>query len=149
MCQDWDVLNLFFWEGNSRSGVLTDAFGNFSASEWIFGRGILGQYESFVERHTIEMGWAQEVFNWGVGYVCFLLVIMVYTCFGYFKGAAYRVDSSSFMFGGIIVTRMLDGFVFGIPVCSVYSLLMFACIFDPATRDKGRVAQLPTRTYVL
>ncbi|RZM04776.1 MAG: hypothetical protein EOO88_55830, partial [Pedobacter sp.] len=45
-----DVLQLFYWSGNSRSGILIDAFGSFSLSQWLFGRGILARYQSFVER---------------------------------------------------------------------------------------------------
>ncbi len=72
--QDGDFGHIFYWEGNSRSEILLDAFRKFSIEDWIFGRGVFGKYESFEKRHTIEIGYAQELFRWG----CIYLIALIY-----------------------------------------------------------------------
>ena len=68
-----DFLALYFWEGNSRAGILVDAFRDFDWWDYFWGRGTIATYESFVTRTTIEIGYAQELF-W-LGAVTFVPVL--------------------------------------------------------------------------
>ncbi|WP_020595937.1 hypothetical protein [Spirosoma panaciterrae] len=130
---DFDVTKLFYWEGNSRSTLLVDAFGKASYVDWLFGHGLFGTYDSTIEvssnmlvrRSTIEIGWAQEVFRWGLPYVLFFLYSLV-RARTYLKGLYLQTNDPIYKaLAELILVKILDGFVFGLPFFHVYNLLVF------------------------
>jgi hypothetical protein len=130
-----DFKALFYWEGNSRAGILEDAFGSFNFEDILFGKGIFGTYESFVTRSTIEMGWATEAFRWGVVY---LFIALIYLFFGYKK---LRKNSSTnpFLYKVLITVmtvKVIDGFIYGMPTVSIYNLIFFWAIMQSVVRNK-------------
>lgn len=119
---DFDFMKLFLWEGNSRAGILIDAFKNFDTIDWLFGKGIFATYTSFVERHTIELLWAQETFRWGLIYVIFIIVL-------YIKAYLILKKNSDIYFFKVLsillLIKLLDGFIYGMPNLSLYNLMVF------------------------
>lgn len=121
-----DFSYLFYWQGNSRAGILLDAFGDFTTVEWVFGRGIYGTYQSFVERFTIELGWAQDCFFWGLPYVLFTIAIFI-SGFMYLRRQSNFYNNRIFYCLGILIlVRLLDGFIYGMPEYTVYNLLVLS-----------------------
>lgn len=122
---------MFYWSGNSRSIIIQDAFSDFDFAEWIFGRGTFGTYKSFVERHTIEVGWLQESFNWGVPYV---LIVIGISLIALFKLTCQRQEASGTknMYIMAIVLKLVDGFIYGMPEFSLYNFIYFAALCSSA-----------------
>jgi hypothetical protein len=120
-----NIENLFYWEGNSRSRILVDAFSTFDTFKWMFGVGIFGKYSSFVERSTIEIGWAQETFRWGLIYVIITFIIIFYSRRYLKSNEFYYSNHINRIFSLLILIRFLDGFIYGFPESSVYNLLFF------------------------
>lgn len=133
---DGDFVKLFFWEGNSRSEILIDAFGGFDFWDWMFGRGIGGTYTSFIERSTIEVGWAQELFRWGCSYMITLLILMIYTYRRLRRQRDFKTNPMLRMLAGIILVKFLDGFIFGLPQSTIYNLLVFWGIMSLTVHSK-------------
>ena len=116
---------LYYWQGNSRAEILLDAFGDFGTKDWIFGSGIFATYSSFVERSTIEIGWAQEVFRFGFFY---LIPVFLFIIVGYIRlkrNKSYNTDPVFRILGYLLLIRLLDGFLYGVPEASVYNLFFF------------------------
>lgn len=143
------LMPLWEWEGNSRREILVDAFRDFDDVDWLFGRGLLANYQSFEDRKTIEMGVAQETFRWGaVHTTSFLVVICV---------ALYRLSRR---IGGnvwcemmicVLSLNLVNLFVFGIPQVSVYHLLVFVALLAawwPAEACDSRQEKLVKRRCV-
>lgn len=122
---DGDLIKLFFWEGNSRASILIDAFSSFTMMDWLFGQGINATYISFVERSTIEMAWAQETFRWGLLYVVSLITIFQKSRNNLKKYAIIWGNEFFWILNILILVKLLDGFVYGMPESSVYNLLVF------------------------
>lgn len=131
-----NVMALFFWEGNSRSTIIIDAFSDFTTWDYLVGRGVNAQYTSFIVRSTIEIGWLQELFRLG------LLTVMptfAYALFALFRIAWLRGWQSSFFESamiGIGLTRILDGFIFGMPNLSLYTLFFWMFIMQFALKKR-------------
>lgn len=122
---DGDFLKLFFWEGNSRATILMDAFSDFSMMDWLFGKGINATYISFIERSTIELAWAQETFRWGILYVIFVISAFIKGR-KILKNYVLVLNNQHFeILSLIILIKLLDGFVYGMPELSIYNLLVF------------------------
>jgi hypothetical protein len=131
---DGDIVKLFFWEGNSRAGILVDAFGKFHFADWIFGVGILGTYSSFVERSTIEMGWAQDAFRWGLVYVIITIFFFILGSIKLKEYNFYRKNQIFKILSVIIIVKLLDGFIYGVPETSVYNLIVFWAVMQQGIR---------------
>lgn len=123
-----DFLALYFWEGNSRAGILVDAFRDFDWWDYLWGRGTSATYVSFVIRTTIEIGYAQELF-W-LGAVTFVPVL-------WFTARALarimsiperRRSDIGKLFIAIAIVRVLDGLVFGMPTSSLYMLVYWMSV---------------------
>ena len=112
-----DLSYIYYWEGNSRNGILQDAFYDFTPEEWMFGRGIFGYYFSLLGtealyRSTIELGFLQELFRWGIPYVIILLIV---NCMAIYMVVKYHRKSPVFAFlMGAIVIRILDIMIYGL-----------------------------------
>ncbi|MCC4214251.1 hypothetical protein [Leeuwenhoekiella parthenopeia] len=117
--------SLFFWEGNSRSQILIDAFQNFSFLDWAFGKGVFATYDSFVRRSTIEIGWAQDAFRWGLLWVFSVLIISVLSARNFFKRANLNAMELNVFFGVIVTVKTIDAFIYGVPAISFYNLIYF------------------------
>jgi len=121
----FDFSYLFYWEGNSRALILLHAFGDFTMTEWLFGRGMYGTYQSFIERSTIELGWAQESFFWGIPYVLLKIAIFIS---GWLFLRRQRVHYNNNVYDCLailILVRFFDGFIYGMPEYTVYNVLVF------------------------
>jgi hypothetical protein len=149
--KDGDFVKLFFWEGNSRSQIILDAFGNFSNREWWLGRGIFGKYISFVDRSTIEIGWAQDLFRWGIPYILFTLFAILYARRRLRKGKAFRSDPMARLLAGLLLIKFLDGFIFGMPYNTLYNMFVFwgvmriAVVYTPILKPTPAHGELPER----
>lgn len=138
--QDGDYKHLFYWEGNSRQEILIDAFGKFSFIEWIWGRGIFGKYVSFAKRHTIEIGFAQELFRWGILYVLLMFYFLLNSFLRLKKKILKTRNVAVHLFSSIVLIKLLDMFVYGLPESSPYSFLMFwavMCLFIKEKNDNN------------
>jgi len=118
-----NIVDLFYWEGNSRAIVLIDAFSEFSIYNWLLGVGIFTTYFSFVERYTIEMGWAQEVYRWGITYVAFMFLIIARSR-KFYKRCDLNYPAF-WMLSSLILIKTIDGFIYGMPEISIYNLIFF------------------------
>lgn len=135
-----DFLALYFWEGNSRSEIILDAFHDFSTEEYFWGKGIFATYVSFIERSTIEVGLAQELFRYGGIYVfIFIFISLSSAAIIFFDKniASYNIRA---MLSSIIIVRILDYMIYGMPTYSVYSLLFWTAVMYPSTRIIRRVS---------
>ena len=127
-----DLSYIYYWEGNSRSGILQDAFYDFTPEEWILGRGVFGYYFSLlgtesVYRSTIELGFLQELFRWGIPYVAILLFVnlmAIYMAIKFFR----KTPVFAFLVG-IIIIRTLDIMVYGIPENNNMTFLWWLALF--------------------
>lgn len=118
----FDFSFLFYWEGNSRVNILQDAFGNFSFKNWIFGVGMFTEYESFVDRTTIEMGWGQETYRWGLIYQ-FILFFYIWKARNKNILIYNKTSNPAFKFFAILLlVKFLDGFVLGLAEYNLYNL---------------------------
>jgi len=136
--QTGNFLAVFFWEGNSRARILLDAFSDFTGWDYVVGRGITATYSSFIERSTIEIGWMQELFRLG-------LVIVIPTFFYAFSAllslALHRGwQNNTFRAAliGIGLTRILDGFIYGLPDLSLYTTFFWMLIMQFALKENYR-----------
>lgn len=133
---------LFFWKGNSRASILIDAFGNFNLLDFLFGKGIFGTYlahfsHGFLERTTIELGWAQELFYWGSIYVISLFIAMLYANRYIKKNKKLLFKNSIYpILNSLIIINILDAFVYGMPEYSIYNALVFTGIMMPAIKKR-------------
>lgn len=136
-----DFWKLYYWEGNSRSRVLDDAFYGATELDLWFGRGVFATYDSFVTRSTIEIGWAQEVFWFGLSYVGLVVATIVLTIK---RGIGYSWTRFGLLslVAPLATIRLIDGFVYGIPAYHLYNLISFAVILTGALtrRALGRLA---------
>ena len=135
--EDGDITRIFYWEGNSRSEILIDAFGKFTIEDWIFGRGIFGRYVSFTNRHTIEIGLAQEIFRWGLPYGILSLYFFINTYIKLKKRRLISRNPTIHLLYSIVLIKILDMFVYGMPESSPYTLLMFwamMCLYVKGNR---------------
>lgn len=133
-----DVVKLFYWDGNSRAGILEDAFSNFSVWDWFFGRGVFAKYQSFVERNTIEVGIAQEIFWFGLVYVIPLVVVSVFSLRHIYHMPTQNDEYSILcaLLGAVILIRLLDSIVYGVPRASVYALLFWMALMSLVVRRR-------------
>lgn len=134
-----NVAELYFWEGNSRSRILIDAFSNFSLSDYIWGRGVFATYESFVERGTIEIGVAQELFWFGLVLVVPQLTLFIFSISKNLAHGSRFAGRISTMFASVAAIKMLDSFVFGMPTHDVYNLLAWAAAMSVLLRQPVRI----------
>jgi len=121
-----NLLFLWEWEGNSRQIIIADAFVNFDFGQWIFGKGITGTYQSFVERSVIEMGFLNELFRWGLSYFGVLFISFIIIFFNRSKLKNSQIKSLVFSF---VFIRFLDGFIYGSSTGDLYNLLFFTVFF--------------------
>lgn len=126
------IVPLFFWEGNSRSKILIDAFGDFTAVDWFLGKGVYATYKSFVTRSTIELGWAQETFRWGIIYTVVVIMIHIAVCRRLLHRGATTGSGAYRALAGLILIRVLDCFVYGMPTYDVYNFLVCFALMAPA-----------------
>jgi hypothetical protein len=125
---------IFEAESNSRSEIVIDAFSNQSVSEIMVGKGIFGTYESFVERNTIELGWAQEIFWFGFVYVGLVFLLSLNSW--YWLKRSYRSSHADYTYflSSILVIRFLDGWIFGMPSADLYNLFFFLAVMFPCVK---------------
>jgi hypothetical protein len=121
-----DLLSLWEWEGNSRQNIVADAFLNFTSFQWIFGKGISGSYDSFVERSVIEIGFLNEMFRWGISY---LIILILSYIFIFFKSDKLKSTGMKFFILSIVFIRFVDGFIYGANEGNLYNLLFFTLFF--------------------
>ncbi len=140
---DGNLVRLFFWEGNSRAGIIVDAFGGFDRDQWLWGKGIFGRYSSFTERSTIEIGWAQELFRWGIPYIVLTLICLLYARRRLKKGPYRKVDLMAIPLASLIGIKLLDGMVFGMPYNTIYSAIVFWGVMRTALSTKIIVCSPP------
>jgi len=136
--EDGDFLKLFFWEGNSRSEIIVDAFRDFDETEWMFGRGLFGTYKSFITRSTIELGWAEELFRWGIFYVVLFIFVVIYCRRKLRKEKYFLWNELAKPLYGLLLIRFLDGFIYGLPQNSVYNLFFFTGLMTISIYKKDR-----------
>lgn len=113
--------------GDSRTHIIVDAFSDFSIKEFLIGRGIFGKYESFITRNTIEIGWLQEAFWFGFVSVIIILIISIRSAFLCIKSTNQTIK----ILGVILFVKILDAFIYGMPVLSIYNYLFLMGIFAP------------------
>lgn len=147
------LVSLFFWEGNSRAQILLDAFEEFSLSDYLFGKGIFGLYESFVVRNTIEIGWAQEMFWFGSFYVGLVFFLMFVSWVNVRRNYHSNNSKIFYFFGSIIIVRMLDGMVFGMPTYDVYNFLFFMALMSNCLKlskgyHRGFVIDVKSKDFI-
>jgi hypothetical protein len=118
------------YAGNSRSGIIYESFYNLSDIELLFGKGFFSTYESFVTRNTIEIGFLQIAFWLGFIYASILLIIHVSSAYKNYK-TGNQINN---FFAIIIITKVIDSFVYGMPELSVYNFLVAIGIFLPHIR---------------
>jgi hypothetical protein len=127
-----DFSYIYYWSGNSRSGIIQDAFCDFSTGEWLLGRGIFGVYfailgKDSLYRSTVEMGFLQELFRWGIPYVLILLLVNFWGIFLAFK--YFRKSHVFYFLIGVIVIRVLDIMVYGLAENNVAVLFWWFVLF--------------------
>ena len=138
--ENGDFSTLYYWEGNSRAGILDHAFGSFSTDELWGGRGIFGTYEAFTTRHTLEIGWAQDAFRWGIPYLLVALLVVLYSVRHTSQNLASDPVLMRILWCSITI-RLIDGFIYGMPEISVYNLIFFWAVMMPGIRKH------PVREY--
>lgn len=116
------------YEGDSRSVMINDAFKNFVLEDFLFGKGINYQYESFIKRNTIEIGILQEAFWFGFIFVFFSSYFLIESSIKLLKEKNNELSS---FFGIVILIRVLDSFVYGMPEISIYTFLAFVGLYLP------------------
>jgi hypothetical protein len=126
------------YEGNSRSGIVESMLGDMGSKDFIFGKGIFATYSAFVERNTIEIGWLQQVFWFGAPFVFISIYLCMKSAYLNFKS----IESYKKVFGILIFIKILDALIYGMPIFSVYSFLMFTGIVLPYTLVKRSVKLL-------
>jgi hypothetical protein len=126
---------LLDYEGNSRSGIVESMIGEMSFKDFIYGKGIFATYSAFVERNTIEIGWLQQVFWFGVPFVFISIYLCMKSAYLNFKS----IESYKKVFGILIFIKTLDALIYGMPIFSVYSFLLFTGIMLPYTLVKKSV----------
>jgi hypothetical protein len=126
------------WEGNSRRDVLQDAFVGFDVTDWMFGRGPVGVYESFELRRIIEVGYAQEAFRWGAIYVFLNILLSFYAVARLYKARSSSRHPLSRLLALSLVTRLVDMGVFGIPRASLYATLAMWAIASVCVKRARR-----------
>lgn len=136
--QSGELAALFFWEGNSRSTILIDAFASFTIDDYFFGRGVTATYDSFVTRNTIEIGYAQELFWLGLVTVIPTLLFTALALGAIFRQRVWRRTSIGSSLLAIGVVRFLDGLIYGMPVTSIYMLLYWMAVMSFALRPGAR-----------
>ena len=137
--ETFDFSYIFYWEGNSRAGILEDAFSNFTIDQWFFGRGIYATYQSFVERTTIELGWAQDCFYWGVFYVLFTITLFITGIVHLRRQSVVYKNNVFDCLGVLIFVRLLDGFIYGMPEYTIYNLLVFSGVLMQTIKKDSSV----------
>lgn len=138
--QTGDLLALYFWQGNSRSGVVMDAFSGFTAWDYLWGRGVTATYESFVTRSTIEIGFMQEMFWLGLATVIPTFVYALTALLGFMRRRQWRHTAFGSAMIGIGLTRLLDGFIFGMPSLDLYKLLFWMFVMQSVLKNRYRQA---------
>jgi hypothetical protein len=118
------------YEGDSRSEIIYESFNNLSDMELLFGKGFFSTYESFVTRNTIEIGFLQIAFWLGFIYASILLIIHVSSALKNYKTG----NQVNIFFATIIITKVIDSFIYGMPSLSVYNFLVAIGIFLPHIR---------------
>ena len=127
-----DILELYYWEGNSRADVVKSAFSEMNSVERLFGKGIFGKYEMnmggvTIARSTIEIGWIQELFRWGVVQLAIvfsaILIAFKRLMSGNGLGRGFGIAVVSFL-----AIKFLDSWTYGLAVNSNYSMLFYACL---------------------
>ena len=77
--------SLLDYEGNSRSGIVESFLGEMSSKDFLFGNGIFATYSAFVERNTIEIGWIQELFWFGIPFVFISIYLFIKSAYLNFR----------------------------------------------------------------
>lgn len=131
-----DLSQISSWKGNSRAIILTDAFHDFSIVDWFWGKGILAKYKSFVERSTIEIGWIQDLFRFGLLYIFVILSLLTKAIIN--AKRKYNVNRHPILFFifTVMSVKLLDGFIYGIPELSFYNYLVFSGIMIIFVRNR-------------
>lgn len=123
-----DFRALYFWEGNSRAGILINAFGDFDWWDYIWGRGTSATYVSFVTRTTIEIGYAQELFWLGAVTFVPVLWLTARALARIVSFPAWRRSDLGKLFIAIAIVRVLDGLIYGMPTSSIYMLIYWMAV---------------------
>jgi len=126
------------YDGNSRSTITENMLGEMNVKDYIVGKGIFATYSSFVERNTIEIGWLQQAFWFGFPFVIISIYFLIKSAFVNFRS----IEPYKKVFGVLIFIKILDGLIYGMPILSVYSFLMFTGIVLPYTLVKRSVKLL-------
>lgn len=126
------------YSGDSRTEIIFDAFGNFSLSDFLTGKGFFANYNSFVIRNTIEIGWLQISFWLGFIYTFFLFLLHFSSIIKNFR---FYGDKYLF-FGSMILIKTLDALIYGMPLLSVYNFLVAISIFSPFVLKRNFINNL-------
>jgi hypothetical protein len=147
-----DLSYLYYWEGNSRALILKEAFSGFSMSNWLFGRGFFAEYSSVHGyRSTIEIGWAQEVFRWGLIYTLVTIFVLLVKRLRLLRGYRYLGVSrqEAVALATVSLVKILDGFIFGLARYDTYNLLVFMAlmitVLKPLSAERAISALSPRR----
>lgn len=126
----FDFWVLFMWEGNSRATILIDAFKDFTLMDFLFGKGFFATYMSFIERSTIEIYWAQEIFRLGFIYTFFTLIVFIKASYNIVKNKNnFNINNKFFyVLSILVIVKILDAFIYGMPDTSIYNLFVFMAV---------------------
>ncbi|MFO0991220.1 MAG: hypothetical protein U1E67_04715 [Hyphomicrobiales bacterium] len=143
-----DFWTLYNWEGNSRAGILTDAFWDFGIYDWLWGRGVFATYQSFVDRNTIEIGYAQELFWFGAVHVLMMICFSSMSLLQLWRFVKLSKNGTVEFLAAFIAIKLLDSLVYGMPTYDTYGLLfwsavMFWCL-KPEFKQYLSISKVPT-----
>lgn len=120
---------------NSRENLTKDLLRDLSVAETIFGKGALGSYRSavlrsgvhnrFRERLNIEIGYLQVIFKGGVLMLSFfILITLPAVILGLFRSSNSLTLAASL----VVLNRLIEMFVFGLPMASNSYILFWLCV---------------------
>lgn len=129
---------------NSRTGFYNDLTNHISTEEFFLGKGVLGGYRSsifrnynnpFLLRKNIEIGYLQIILKCGLVMLALFLIICVPAGF---YGVFFSRNSFTFTTGLIVVNRLIEMFIFGLPAATCSYVLFWLAVgscLNPSLRN--------------
>lgn len=123
---------------DSRSWIIDDFFNSLSGTDFLFGRGALGDYNSIAinkrlewgsDRKDVEIGYLQLILKGGVVMLILFMLISFPACwFGLFLSN----NSLTLAAGCVVLNRLIEMFIFGLPSANggyvLFWLAIGACL---------------------